>query len=354
MGLGSAMTESKPAHSKTLPKAKGAFQSALVSWFVDHAEDYPWRRTRDPYAVLVSELMLQQTQVATVLSRRYFERWLERFPDVHALARASEDAVLKAWEGLGYYRRARNLQKAARIVAEEFDGEFPRTVESIQALPGVGRYTAGAVAAFAFDLPAPIVDANVARVLARIFDFSMEIDLPRGQKQLWSWAEQLVPAQSARSYNSGLMELGQKICTSRQPKCFECPVSAFCSTRTPDQLPVKRPRTKTVVLDEHVVYMRDQQGRVMLEQEVGKRREGLWKLPAASDPAKGEILLKMPYSITHYRMTLFVHQGGVCNGGSDAETRGFSIDELQEIAMPSPYRKALVALLENEDFALSQ
>lgn len=353
------MTEPKPAHVRTLPETRRAFQNAIVGWFSENAEDYPWRRTRDPYAVLVSELMLQQTQIATVLGRRYFERWLDQFPDVHTLAGASEDAVLKAWEGLGYYRRARNLQKAARTVVTEFDGKFPRSVIEIESLPGVGRYTAGAVASFAFDLAAPIVDANVARVLARIFDLGIEVDVPRGQKQLWSWAEQLTPAREARNYNSGLMELGQKVCTARHPKCHECPVADFCVTRSPELLPLKKPRVKTVFLDEHVVFMRNQHGDVFLEQEIGKRREGLWKLPTAPDPPEGNILLKMAYSITHYRVSLIVHEVCGSNMGigeegisEDSRTRCFSQAQLHEIAMPSPYRKALVALLENEDFAL--
>ncbi|MEZ5325280.1 MAG: A/G-specific adenine glycosylase [Verrucomicrobiales bacterium] len=344
------MTESKPAQTRTLPKAKRAFQNAIIAWFSEHAEDYPWRRTHDPYAVLVSELMLQQTQVATVLGRRYFERWLEQFPDVNALADASEDEVLKAWEGLGYYRRARNLQKAARVVVDQFDGRFPEKLADILALPGVGRYTAGAIVSFAFDQSAAIVDANVARVLARLFDYEGAVDLPAGQQQVWAWAEELVPGDGVRVYNSGLMELGQKICTVRQPNCRECPVSAFCATRVPEQLPVKKPRTSTVFVDEHVVFSRDEDGGILLEQETGKRREGLWKLPEASDPPTGKIVLKMQYSITHYRVTLIVHE--VCDAKSRSGRR-FSAAALEAIAMPSPYRKALVALLANDDFALN-
>ena len=347
------MTESKPAQTRTLPKTKRAFQNAIIGWFAENAEDYPWRRTHDPYAVLVSELMLQQTQVATVLGRRYFERWLEQFPDVSALAGATEEEVLKAWEGLGYYRRARNLQKAAQTVVEKFGGEFPYVLADILSLPGVGRYTAGAVASFAFDQSAAIVDANVARVLARLFDFGGEVDSPAGQQQLWKWAEELLPASRARHYNSGIMELGQKICTVRQPSCLECPVSAFCATRSPDNLPVKKPRTKTVFLDEHVVFSRDEGGGILLEQETGKRRQGLWKLPAASDPPAGNVVLKMTYSITHYRVTLIVHEWDDGDDGSVAPGNRFSVAELDGIAMPSPYRKALVALLANDAFALA-
>ncbi|MGK0189320.1 MAG: A/G-specific adenine glycosylase [Verrucomicrobiales bacterium] len=347
------MNESKPAQTRVLPEARRKFQKAIVAWFTEHAEDYPWRRTRDPYAVLVSELMLQQTQIATVLAKRYFERWLEQFPDVHLLAAASEDAILKAWEGLGYYRRARNLQKAAQVIVAEADGKFPESLAAIEALPGVGRYTAGAVMSFAFDRPAPIVDANIARVLARLFDFSGEVDLPVGQKELWSWAEQLLPAEQVRDYNSGLMELGQKICTSKDPQCHLCPVAAFCITRSPEALPVKKPRTKTVFLDEHVLFLIDKNGSVQLQQETGKRRQGLWKLPAADGIPSAKVILKMQYSITHYRMTLIVHPGRAENVLDRGALESFSPEELNQLPMPSPYRKALVALMDNEPFALS-
>ena len=346
------MVNSKPAQTRSLPRSRRSFVNVIIRWFAEHAEDYPWRRTHDPYAVLVSELMLQQTQVATVLGRRYFEQWLERFPDVHALAQAPESAVLKAWEGLGYYRRARHLQKAAQTVVEKFDGRFPRSIDQIRSLPGVGRYTAGAVASFAYDASAPIVDANVARTLARLFDYGEEVDAPVGQSQLWSWAEELTPARNARQYNSGLMELGQKVCTVRQPACGDCPVAAFCVTRTPDRLPLKKPRTETVLLDEHVVFAKDGEGKILLEQEVGRRRKGLWKLPTVENHSKMAVLLKMPYTITHHRVTMFVHDGAV-NPATASAVRGFLADELDDIAMPSPYRKALEALLGNEHFVLT-
>ncbi len=146
------------------------FARSLIDWFRREGRDYPWRRTRDPYAILVSEIMLQQTQIATVLGRGYYDRWFGTFPDVGSLAAAPEDALLKAWEGLGYYNRVRNLQRAARAVIDDHGGRFPDTVEGLLTLPGVGRYTAGAVASFAFDLPAPLVDGNVARVFSRLGD----------------------------------------------------------------------------------------------------------------------------------------------------------------------------------------
>ena len=281
-----------------------AFAQALVDWFDKGGKDYPWRRTHDPYAVLVSELMLQQTQVATVLSRRYFENWLEKFPTPGALAQASEEEVLKAWEGLGCYRRARNLQKA--------------------------------------------VDGNVARVLARLFDFHEEIDSTKGLKALWAWAEQLVPQEGAREYNSGLMELGQTLCSVTDPQCGDCPVAAFCLTETPSELPKRKPRVKTTLVDEHVRLV-VKGGRVLLEQESGKRREGLWKLPELPESKLGvaELLHEMKYSITRYRVTLHVYADRPGQATPPQGQEWFDESQIAELAMPSPYRKALVALAES-------
>jgi len=161
--------------------------------------------------------MLQQTQIATVLGRGYYTRWMELFPDVQALAAATEAEILKAWEGLGYYNRARNLQRAAQVVVTAHSGKFPDTLEAVAALPGVGRYTAGAVLSFACNKPAPIVDGNVARVLARLFQFRQVINTPSGQRTLWLWAAALLDVKQPRLYNSALMELGQHVCTARQP-----------------------------------------------------------------------------------------------------------------------------------------
>jgi A/G-specific adenine glycosylase len=322
-----------------------SFARALVGWFDEGGKDYPWRRTRDPYAILVSELMLQQTQVATVLARRYFENWMEQFPTPALLAGASEESVLKAWEGLGYYRRARHLQKAAVAIMEEHGGEFPRGLDAIMALPGVGRYTAGAVASFAFGESVPIVDGNIARVLARLFDFREEIDSTAGACQLWEWAGELVPESAAREYNSGLMELGQTLCSTAQPRCGDCPVARFCLTQTPNELPLRKPRVKMTRVDEHVRLVIDG-GRLLLEQESGRRREGLWKLPELPEARLGiaELLLETKYSITRYRVTLRVYAD---KQGKRLPAKGqawFTLKQLESLPMPSPYRKALVAL----------
>ena len=193
------MDESKP------------FRRLLTNWFSENAKDYPWRSTSNPYEILVSEIMLQQTQVVTVLDRGFYRRWLEVFPDFKQLADAEESEVLRMWEGLGYYSRARNLHRLAKIVVYELENHFPKDVEQIEALPGIGKYTAGAIASFAFDSPVPAVDANIARVLARLFDFQERIDTSVGQKQIWEWAADLVPSSGGRIWNSALMELGQTL-----------------------------------------------------------------------------------------------------------------------------------------------
>lgn len=352
-----AATPGKPASGPGAfdPEREGpAFAEKLTAWFRAEGRDYPWRRTRDPYAILVSELMLQQTQIATVLGHGYYGRWLAAFPDVAALAAASEDALLKAWEGLGYYNRARNLQRAARAIVEDHGGHFPRSVEGLLALPGVGRYTAGAVASFAFDLPAPLVDGNVARVFSRVFDLQEPIDAPAAQKRLWHWAEALVPETEARAYNNGLMELGQRICTNAAPACGECPVASHCRTREPGTLPIKKATRKTVQVTERVAWIAEH-GRVYLERETGSRRNGLWKLPALrSRTPLPPLLGKWKYGITHHRVDLLAYRATPADceraGQGDWIETGAP---LADLAMASPHRRALEDLLEREDFRLT-
>ncbi len=219
----------------------GELVPLLLDWFAANARDLPWRRTLDPYAVWISEVMLQQTQVKTVVP--YWERWLGEFPDIRSLADAPEERVLKLWEGLGYYSRARNLQKAAKILAGSHGGRFPDTVEAMMELPGIGRYTAGAIASIAFDRPSPILDGNVVRVLTRIFALPGD---PKGKElngRLWQLAEALVVEASGfprrrpgavRSagpcsvLNQSLMELGATVCAPRTPRCAVCPVAGRC------------------------------------------------------------------------------------------------------------------------------
>ena len=197
-------------------------RGALLGWYRRHKRDLPWRRTRDPYAIWLSETMLQQTRVETVIP--YYERFLARFPSVQALAEAAPDEVSKLWSGLGYYSRARNLHAAARKVVDGYGGELPSDVAALQELPGIGRYTAGAVASIAFDRAAPIVDGNVARVLARLLDLRDDVSAPATQQRLWAEAEALARGPKPGDLNQSLMELGALICTPRAPKCLLCPL----------------------------------------------------------------------------------------------------------------------------------
>src|SRR6476661_10144647 len=186
-----------PCSSVAFPKAE--FRRALTTWYHKHGRDLPWRRTRNPYAILVSEFMLQQTQVATVIP--YYNEWLRRFPDFASLARASENDVLRAWQGLGYYARARNLHATAQAVMSRYGGSFPRKIEQIRQLPGIGKYTAHAVASFAFAQSVPIVEANTGRVLARLFDLRDSIDSDPGRRMLWQYAASLLPKSNAATFN---------------------------------------------------------------------------------------------------------------------------------------------------------
>lgn len=338
----------KPKLKSDALKSRKAFREALTSWFTNNGRDYPWRRTCEPYAILISEVMLQQTQIATVLGRGFYTRFLEAFPDVQALAAADDERLLKAWEGLGYYRRVRMLRETARAVIAEHGGAFPMELEGLLKLPGIGRYTAGAVRAFAADLPAVVVDGNVARVLSRVMDFSAPVDDTTGQKQIWQWAETLADPARSRIYHSALMELGQKICRPGVPDCLSCPVASFCKTRTPELLPVKRQKTRITAVDEHALWLRDRKGRLLLHREGGKRREGLWKLPTrdAAEISHLPVLDEERYSITRYRVTLRVHDGAAVrkNFREAADEVWQDADAVLALAMPSPFRRAILRL----------
>jgi A/G-specific adenine glycosylase len=188
-----------------------SFRRALSTWFHKSKRDLPWRQTRDPYAILVSEIMLQQTQAATVIP--YYNRWLRRFPTIRSLASATESEVLHAWEGLGYYARARNLHRCANTIFGKLGGKFPNRPDALRSLPGIGRYTANAIAVFAFNRSLPIVEANTARVLTRLFNIRAPIDSTHGRQELWKLSAKLVPQNTARDFQNAMMDLGALICT---------------------------------------------------------------------------------------------------------------------------------------------
>ncbi len=290
--------------------------------------------------------MLQQTQVVTVLP--YYERWLARFPDFASLAAAEEGEVLSVWQGLGYYSRARNLHRAARIVVEMHDGEMPRDPALIRALPGVGRYTAGAVASFAFDLPEPLVDANVARVLARLLDLRKPVDSTAGHAALWTAADSLVPKTNARIFNAALMELGALVCTPRTPRCPLCPVRAHCralAAGTAALLPKKKPRRKTILLAEHCAWT-VHRGRILLEQQHGPRWRGLWKLPLLRTPVKADPLLTLDYPFTHHRVTLAVFIKRPPARLTDS-LRWHPLNKIHALPITSPHRRAIEQLIQS-------
>lgn len=259
----------------------------LLQWYRRHRRTLPWRSDEPvAYHVMVSEAMLQQTQVSTVIS--FFNRFIEAFPTVEALANADEQEVLTLWQGLGYYRRARGLHAASRLIVAEHDGVVPDNVETLLKLPGVGRYTAGAIASIAYNQPAPIVDGNVARVLARLFAIDKPTNEPEVLKHVWTLAQQLVAAEAGGEgdFNQAMMELGAIVCTPRSPSCLACPLGASCQALEKglvDKLPVKVERRKPAAVDHHVIAVASR-GEYFFEQ---RPSEGLWsnmwQLPSAQE-----------------------------------------------------------------------
>ena len=252
----------------------------LLAWYARHARDLPWRRTRDPYLVWVSEIMLQQTQVATVAP--YFERFTERFPSIDALARAGEQEVLRVWEGLGYYRRARQMHQAARILACQHGGQFPRDIESVLRLPGIGRYTAGAILSIAFNARLPILEANTQRLLSRLVGYPGDPGSAAGQRVLWAVAEAVLPRRGAGRLNQALMELGSQVCSPKAPRCERCPVATLCQACAQGiQSCIPPPKAKPLpeIRHEAAVVVR-RGGRVLLVRCAEQGRwAGLWDFP---------------------------------------------------------------------------
>jgi len=251
----------------------------VVRWQEEHGRNHlPWQNTRDPYRVWLSEVMLQQTQVATVLD--YYARFLVRFPDVQALAEAPQDEVLALWSGLGYYSRARNLHRCAQLVMERHGGQFPRTVEELSALPGIGRSTAGAIASFCFGVRAPILDANVRRVLTRVLGFDADLAVAKNERALWERAEALLPDSDLEHamprYTQGLMDLGASICSPKKPACIVCPLHASCIARrqgNPEAYPVRTRKLSRSAQSWWLLLQQDANGRLWLQR---RPAPGIW------------------------------------------------------------------------------
>ncbi len=317
------------------PEWVGRVRERLVAWFEGAGRALPWREDRDPYRVLVSEMMLVQTTVTAVIP--YFARFLARFPTVAALAEADEADVLKAWEGLGYYRRARLLQAAARAIVGGHGGVFPDDPEAIRALPGVGRYIAGALLSFAFDRPAPIVEANTQRVLARWLAWGEDLKSSRSQARLWEAAGRLVPESGAGAFNQAFMELGALVCIPRAPLCLACPVAANCLSRklgVQDRIPVAAPKSPPKEVSEACIPISRERDLLIVKRGPGRLWEHFWEFPtlhiSGPDPAgrptvKGDDLAEgvrrltgvrasvgpastsVKFGVTTHRVTLGVH-----------------------------------------------
>lgn len=299
-------------HSGELPdkpdkKVLFAAQKALLAWYERQRRDLPWRETRDPYCIWVSEIMLQQTRVAAVID--YYRRFLARFPDVRSLANARESDVLAAWSGLGYYRRARAMHAAARTIVAEFAGEFPQTAAELATLPGVGRYTAAAIASIAFDQPVAVVDGNVERVLTRFLSRDL-----RHRKETWEHAEHLLPKQRAGDWNQAMMELGATICLPSAPKCLLCPIRKWCGDpgrEVRKQQTVRRKR-------ELIFGLACRSGSVYLVQRDANAAvmPRMWELPTIAESARSPVV-RLRHSITNsdYVVLVFPMRASRAKGG---------------------------------------
>lgn len=308
----------------------------LWRWFKRYGRDLPWRRTHDPYAILVSEFMLQQTTVNAVIP--YFERWMARFPTLASLARSAEKDVLALWQGLGYYRRAHNLRQVALTLLKTGRAEVPDSLTELRTLPGVGDYTAAAVASFAFDAVQPLIDANVARVLARFRNWKEPIDDAAGRAFLLQAARELLPKAGGRLHNSALMELGALICLARNPKCRRCPLRRDCAAERPDQLPKRRPlRAIELVLDTRAFIL--ERGKLWLERASGPRWRGMWLLPGTNPTDRCADHVER-YFITRFHVTMRIY----VERRHDRDLEGYPLQALPP--MPSAHRRAVAAMLQ--------
>ena len=315
---------------------------ALLDWYRRGCRDLPWRRTQDPYRIWVSEIMLQQTRAQAVIP--YYQRFLDRFPTVEALAAAAEEEVLALWAGLGYYSRARNLLRAARQAVA--GGGFPREYAAIRELPGIGDYTAAAVASIAFGLPHAVVDGNVLRVVARLTNDPADIAAARTRERFRATVQEWMGRQNPGTFNQALMELGATVCLPSNPLCRQCPVAAGCGARqagTAAQLPVKLRRVTPVAIAEVLLLVR-RGGRVLLrrKEEGARRMAGFWELPAPGQlpgARMGKACGTFRHTITHHHYTFTVHAATARSTGGNF--RWFAAADLAEIPLSTTARKGL-------------
>ncbi len=353
------------------------FIRPLLTWFEQQGVALPWRRSMNPYHIWLSEIMLQQTQVATVIP--YYERFLERFPTIKDLAEAPHDDLMKAWEGLGYYSRVRNMQAAAQQLVQDYNGKLPKTATELQKLKGIGRYTAGAIASIAFGEAVSVLDGNVIRVFARLYDIEDDVTKPTTKKLCWEKADVLmlsVPDGRAGDYNQALMELGRLICKPRNPQCLLCPLIAFCQARlngTQHERPVKTRRAPTPHYDVTCGLIRNGEAQLL----IARRRDndllgGLWEFPGgkqedgenleaclARELAEelgimvkiGSLFTTVKHAYTHFRITLHAFECVFDPAGGDptclecADWMWVSPDELTQYAFSRADRKIIEQLL---------
>lgn len=346
----------------------------LLAWFRKAARDLPWRRTYDPYHVWISEIMLQQTQMERGVA--YFKRWVERFPDVHSVAEADQQEIFKYWEGLGYYARARNLQKAAQVIADKFGGQVPDDYQILLSLPGIGPYTAAAIASIAGNHDVAVVDANVTRVYARLFDFDQPVGEFGSKKHLAGIAQELLPHGRARMFNQALMDLGGVICLPKNPRCLDCPLLVFCQAEKMGTV-VSRPviaAGKKMVAMEKVTGIIRWQGRVFIQQRATEAVwGGLWEFPGGAltkGSPEAELthhiledtglavrvlgpVTTVIHSYTHHKITLTCF---LCEALDDrpqpilrsaVDCRWVDMDELRQYAFPAGPRKILQYIAKN-------
>lgn len=356
------------------PGSTKQIRAKLLRWYRRHARDLPWRKTRDPYAIWLSEIMLQQTQVQTVVS--YYERFLKRLPTVEKLARARLDTVLKLWEGLGYYSRARNLHKAAQCIMKEYQGVFPDTAEDLMRLPGIGRYTAGAIASIAFDRQEPIVDGNVRRILCRLYRIHGDTRSPALLEQLWVLAADLVPRRHPGQFNQAMMELGATLCARQSPQCPKCPLRTLCLAQLhqeQDLLPQRVPK-KSVPHQIVAIGIIFRRGKILID----KRKPegllgGLWEFPGGKPEAGeslkaalkrevkeelninirvGRHLTTVRHAYTHFTVELHAYRCHYASGTPQClgctDYKWITLDQLKRYAFPGANKKIFPALLEKE------
>ncbi len=329
---------------------RAAIVAALLDWFGEAAVSLPWRDSSDPYRVWLSEIMLQQTQVATVIP--YFQRFLDAYPTVQALAAAPLEDVLKRWEGLGYYSRARNLHRAANLIAAH---GFPQTVEGLMALPGIGRYTAGAIASIAFGARAPVLDGNVIRVFARLLDLPDDVTLPATRSALWLIAERWLPDARIGDYNQALMDLGRLICKPRAPLCANCPIRDHCAAfanGTQDARPVKAAKAETPHYDVTAGIIWNARGEVLIAQRpLDGLLGGLWEFPGGKredgeslpdclkrelreelgiEVEVGELFTKVRHGFTHFKITLHAF---TCRYASESEPQALGVRDFAWVTL---------------------